>query len=271
MKDSRLSVFTSALADCVTSIIREVENTGSATVRVSTDGVLTVWAGRVDACGGYVTLYDRRVTAAEVIDDLAYIAQHINTYGIDRLNVERREIPAVGDAKIAAKERGLQNHERMVLQSIPIDDYWPVGKIAVAMANKGRCSTETRKVHAICRELVDKGLARADRQGHFQRTRKKEDETMAITPQQKASVTPITKVPDAASPIVVVDAMGDLADIAKEVRAWAASVANTGADLAAKIEAAAIRAEEEKQIGKDRVAKLEQLGALLKSLGLAAA
>lgn len=259
-KFTGLSILTSSLAECVANVIKCIDDNGQASVSINSDGIVKVRFSQVSVkndCGLKFN-YDIHATPAQVLDDLTRAAAKISTYGIEKIAVDKVEIPRMS----AAKEAALKTQERNVLECVPISKPWPIHSVINEMARKFQTRPERNFVVGTLGMLTERGLLRKNNAGEYQRVRREETD-MKASP--VATVTPINPtVERVEKPQGTV--MDRIAELSSEIRAASAQFATAFARLAAKLDEIGMDAGQQAHISAEEAAKFRQFKELFRSL-----
>ena len=163
--------------------------------------------------------------------------------------------------RITALTRGLNPSHRKVYDAVPITEAWSQSEIFAEVTRATGTAPAHESMKLILENLVERGLAKRDAQGRYQRivpgpavpTKTAEQLEPA---EEAASVEPI-------APAAPVTPMDLLAGLAQSVRDLAASMTR----LADDIDGAALTVEEHLEKARSETVKLRQLRELLTSIG----
>ena len=260
-----LSILTSSLAECVAEVIKCIDDNGQASVSINSDGVVKVRFSPISVkndCGMKFN-YDIHATPAQVLDDLTRAAAKISTYGIEKIAVDKVEIPRMNAAKVAAKEAALKTQERNVLECVPISKPWPIHSVINEMARKFQTRPERNFIAGTLGMLTERGLLRKNNAGEYQRVRREEADMKSASP--VATVTPINPAADRVEkPQGTV--MDRIAELSSEIRATSAQFATAFARLATKLDEIGMDAGQQAHISAEEAAKFRQFKELFRSL-----
>lgn len=169
---------------------------------------------------------------------------------------------------------GQTNLARRIYDATPIQEAWHIRDIRRHIPN---CTTEHRVIRGALRELQDAGLVRENPPHHFSRTHKprqaakpkpaeqpeQQIEQQHQEPTQEASSTMTTQTTQKAEQANI----EILAAIASDVFHLAGDIQKRMGAIATRIEEAALKIEHDRELDADKLAKLQQLQTLLKTLG----
>lgn len=161
-----------------------------------------------------------------------------------------------------------------VYEAIPIQEHWSTHEIRRHMPEP---QVSESMLRGAIRALQDAGLVREGPHGHFSRTHKprraakpkpaeqpeQQIEQQHQEPTQEASSTMTTQTTQAAEQANI----EILAAIAADVAHLADDIQKRMGAIATRIEEAALKIEHDRELDADKLAKLQQLQTLLKTLG----
>lgn len=164
----------------------------------------------------------------------------------------------MNQARLRAAEQSLNGMARKVLDVVPRDESWPVGRICNELARKGS-NPDVRVVTGCLSTLRDDGLVREPQPKHFIRvmTKPKPKPELAVMPSVEK-----TKEENKVRAEETPDPLESLTLLARSARETARQLV----DMAADIEGIADKVDKEVQRIREDTGKLRQLKALLKDI-----
>jgi hypothetical protein len=161
---------------------------------------------------------------------------------------------SAANIRLANKESSLTNVAKKVLEAIPIRDAWTIQQVYQELARQQH-TIEARIIGGCIDDLTERGLIRQPQTGRFQRVAYKEDTGQA--PKVDRTIVAISEgVNDARHMTEINDPLTSLARLADRLRT-----------MAGEIDDAALAMAQQVQEAKEGTEKLQQLQALLKSIG----
>lgn len=163
---------------------------------------------------------------------------------------------SAANVRLANKEQSLSGIQKRVLAAVPIQETWTRQEVFQEMARQGS-PIDPKLIDGCLHDLVETGLVRQPIIGRFQRIPYKHDEPKVHPIRPETSDLP-PAIPPTASAVLA----GDEDPLTRIAR----FTANIRASLEG-IDEAALALAEQVQEAKARSEKLDQLQALLKSIG----